>query len=190
MTREEILDKAKKIKALAEQGVSGEQANARKMLDNIMKKYSISDEDLDDDKETVFFMIIKGHKCVDLFKQIAVLYCHTQKFLYLGNNTNAVKKVRSMTTGYRPKGANMAVVCTKAQFLELQYLYNMLQDSFNMHVEGLFYAFLDKNDLLAPYDPDLPQSNMSEKEIDIAYKMSLVVQKENISKALPQTALK
>ena len=51
MAKEELL---RKIKALAEHGVDGEAENAAVMLDRLMKKYGVTEADLDDEKVEEF----------------------------------------------------------------------------------------------------------------------------------------
>ena len=45
-SRKKILDKAKKLKELAERGVGGEKENAKSMLEKYMIKHEISDEEI------------------------------------------------------------------------------------------------------------------------------------------------
>lgn len=47
MEREKIIDKAKKLKELANRGVGGEQENARRMLETHKEKYNITDREID-----------------------------------------------------------------------------------------------------------------------------------------------
>lgn len=191
MTKDEIINKLLKIKALANNGDSGEKSAAEEMLLKMMKKYGVKEEDLDSEKESVCYFRIHGCKCKDLFKQVAVIYCGVTRMHYIGADVQDKdsKKLRKMTLYDRPKGANMIAICTPAKFLELQYAYEMFQRSLDKHLEGMFYAFLSSNDLLAPYDPNKPQSDMDEDTIDLACRMGLVVKRVEINKALPQNKL-
>ena len=47
MNREKIIDKAKKLRELADRGVGGEQENARRMLETHKEKYNITDQEID-----------------------------------------------------------------------------------------------------------------------------------------------
>lgn len=53
--RAKIIDKAKKLKELADRGVGGEKENAKRMYDAYKKKHNLTDED------------VKGHKYSDDF---------------------------------------------------------------------------------------------------------------------------
>ena len=50
--RSEVLDKAKKLKALADRGVGGEMANAKVMFDKYKQKHSITEDELNEYKES------------------------------------------------------------------------------------------------------------------------------------------
>jgi hypothetical protein len=190
MVKDEILNKLRKIKALAEGGDIGEKSAAEEMLRKLMVKYGVSEEDLNSEKESVHYFCIHGCKCKELFRQVAIIYCGVDRMHYFGNDAQdkAAKVIRRMAKD-RPKGSNMGVICTSAKFLELQYAYDIFQKSFDQHVEGLFYGFLDTNNLLAPYNPDNPKSDMDDETIDIASRMGLAVKRTKINKALPQNKL-
>jgi len=191
MTKDEIINKLLKIKALADNGVSGEKSAAEEMLRKMMNKYGITEEDLDSEKEIVCYFRIHGCKCKDLFRQVAIIYCGVTRIHYIGDDARDknAKKIRKMTIDARPKGSNMVAICTPAKFLELRYAYEMFQQSLDKHLEGMFYAFLHTNDLLAPYDPSKPKADMDDDEIDLACRMGLAVKRAEVNKALPQNRL-
>ena len=191
MTKENIINKINKIKALAEQGEGGEKISAESLLNSLMQKYGITEEDLYDEKEQVYFLKISGYKCRDLFRQVAIIYCNIDRMTYFGNDAQdrCAKKIRKITDHSRPRGSNMVVMCTPSKYIELKYAYDIFQKSFDQHVEGLFYGFLDTNNLLAPYDPDNPKSDMDDETIDIAARMGLAVKRTEINKTLPQNKL-
>lgn len=191
MTKEDIINKINKIRALAEHGEGGEKISAESLLNSLMQKYGITEEDLYDEKEQVYFLKISGYKCRDLFRQVAIIYCNVDRMTYFGNDAQDkyAKKIRNITDHSRPRGSNMVVMCTPSKYIELKYAYELFQKSFDRHVEGLFYGFLDTNNLLAPYNPDNPKSDMDDETIDIASRMGLAVKRTEINKALPQNKL-
>lgn len=191
MSKEDIINKLNKIKSLAERGEAGEKISAESLLNSLMQKYGVTEEDLINEKEQAYFLKISGYKCRDLFQQVAIIYCHVTKMTYFGNDAHDkyAKRIRELSGQSRPKGSNMVVLCTAAKYLELKYAYEMFQKSFDRHVEGLFYGFLDTNNLLAPYNPDNPKSDMDDETIDIAARMGLAVKRTEINKALPQNKL-
>ena len=52
MNRSEAIDKAKKLKALADRGIDGEQKNAKTKLNKIIQDHKLSDTDIDIETET------------------------------------------------------------------------------------------------------------------------------------------
>jgi len=191
MTKDDIINKINKVRALAEQGEGGEKISAESLLNSLMQKYGITEEDLYDEKEQVYFFKISGYKCRDLFRQVAIIYCNVDRMTYFGNDAQDkyAKKIRKITDYSRPRGSNMVVICTPSKYIELKYAYDIFQKSFDRHVEGLFYGFLDTNNLLAPYNPDNPKADMDDETIDIATRMGLAVKRTEINKALPQNKL-
>lgn len=191
MTKEDIINKINKIRALAEHGEGGEKISAESLLNLLMQKYGITEEDLYDEKEQVYFLKVSGYKCRDLFQQVAIIYCNVDRMTYFGKDAQDkyAKKIRNITDHSRPRGSNMAILCTPSKYIELKYAYEMFQKSFDRHVEGLFYGFLATNNLLAPYNPDNPKSDMDDETIDIASRMGLAVKRTEINKALPQNKL-
>lgn len=71
MTKEEIIEKLKKLRRLADGGVDGEKDNAQRRIEELMSKYGITEDDFIEDKVDVFTYYIDGIFCWDLFKQIA-----------------------------------------------------------------------------------------------------------------------
>lgn len=54
--REELLQRLERVKALAERGVGGEKENAEALLNRLMAKYGISEEDIEDTAERDYFI--------------------------------------------------------------------------------------------------------------------------------------
>lgn len=51
--RERLLEKLGKVKALADRGEGGEKESAERTLAALMKRYGITEEDLEDTKATI-----------------------------------------------------------------------------------------------------------------------------------------
>ena len=59
MTREEILDRLRKMKQLADRGVGGERENAERLLAEIAAQYGINLADLEEEKLEDFYVTLK-----------------------------------------------------------------------------------------------------------------------------------
>lgn len=54
--RERLLEKLGKVKALADRGEGGEKESAERTLAALMKRYGITEEDLEDTKATIHWI--------------------------------------------------------------------------------------------------------------------------------------
>lgn len=148
MTREEVLDKLRKIYELTNKGEGGERDAAKTRLDELMKKYNITLGDLDSEVETVHFYHLHGNRNHELFAQVAATR-GCLRFIFIGPNDNnkGSTQLKNLTTGYRPRGVNVVLVCSPIKFIEITTAYEIYQRSFDEHFESFFYAFLAENDL-------------------------------------------
>lgn len=83
MKKEQIIEKIKKLQKLAESGVDGEKENAARRVQEIMEKYSITDADIEEEKEETFTYFIEGSYCWELLRQIAFLERRDFRIIYL-----------------------------------------------------------------------------------------------------------
>lgn len=131
MDRNEIIERIRKVKNLAENGFSGERESAEATFERLMKTYGISDEDLSDDKEQEFVFEHGGR--LILARQI------------IGKCIGWDKKVYG-------SDKDVAFVSTKDRYVEVISMFSILSASFDAQKKLFEHAFLIKNDLLAPYD--------------------------------------
>lgn len=185
MTKDEIINKIRKIQALAQSGTDGEKNTAEQLLAQLMEKYNISLTDLNEEEKTqVYFYTFHGQYGYDLFKQIcAVNGC--LKFCRIDNGTKNSKKIKDATKYQRPRGANVVLVCTPVKFIEISTAYEIYQKSFDEHVESLMYAFLSQNDLfVGNADPNKVLTEEEKRMLERASIMKLGVDKAQVNKQL------
>lgn len=137
--KEELL---KKLKALAERGESGERENAAAQLEKLMKKYGVSEEELERGAEQDCFFRYSQETERRLLMQI--IYSATGK---VGSGT-----VGTYTGRSRKK---VAVKCTAAQKIEIEALYAFYKVAFEKELETFYSAFFMKNSIYPP--PDLSE---------------------------------
>ena len=155
---ESIKDKLKKIKALADNGVSGEAENAKQILNDLLLKYNITiDELISTEKETYSFEF-KNKSQKELLFQI------------YGKVTN---KPRLSYYTYRTVKNCIGFDLTPMQYAEINLLYGVYSEALESekkilskrHKEerNLFTAaFIRKHNIY----PDV-ESEQDQKEIDI-----------------------
>ena len=106
--REELLQRLERVKALAERGVGGEKENAEALLNRLMAKYGISEEDIEDTAERDYF--IRYHNFWERKLIVQIAYKH----LGSGHCCGTVG-----TQSGRPH-KEICVTCTPAQYIEIE----------------------------------------------------------------------
>lgn len=140
MGREELL---KKIKALAEQGIGGEKENAQKLLESLMQKYGITDQDLDDEKIDCFdFKLPKFYNAEKLACQVI--------FSIVGHTKEK---------GLSKIGKAYWITSTTAEFLEFQAKFEFYSHHFKKDLETYYAAWIQANKIF-------PVKNDSEKNTE------------------------
>lgn len=137
MNKEELI---KKIKALADKGVGGEKANAQKLLKELMLKYNIQEEDIEEEALKDFEFSLP--KFFNSFKlAVQVLYSvigdidENKGFYFI--------YTRSGRRKYRLR-------CTTAEFLEFEAKYKFYSYHFKIEADRFYSAFLQANVIFPP----------------------------------------
>lgn len=173
------MDKAellKKVKVLSEKGNAGEKENAQKMLEKLMKKYNISDLELDEEK-IIKYDIKWANKTEEKLK--------AQIFYSVVGDINDDKKFCSY---YRAK--NGCVYCTASEYLEFEakcefYIYHL-----KIELDRYFRAFIQKNDLFPPLHLIKEREQSEEKLTEEDFKMlelALKIDKHNFVKQIERS---
>jgi len=141
--REELL---KKIKILAERGADGERESAQQMLERLMKKYDISEEDLE--VEILNTEWFRYHDEIELRVLNQIIYMITGKGSYgcVGTYTGRSRKQRGID-------------CTKAERLEIEANYEFFKRAIREEFDIFFTAFCSKN-YLYPKEDKVPGKNL------------------------------
>lgn len=190
MGKDKIIERLLKIKALSERGKEGERENARKLLNSLMEKYGIKPEDLDSDKQDMYMAFTgNGNFDIDLFVQVAARQ-------FRGRNDPGVKNLRKVPKhlirqlsklGYGPANSNVAIECTKADFIEIVSTFEIYKQDLRKQAKTFFYAYLDANDLLVPASDEKRQP--TEEELERAMSAALMspgIKKKTIHKLIEQ----
>lgn len=182
MSRDELLDKIRKIQALAERGVDGERISAQNRLVEIMEKYGISWEEIDNEEKRLIWYSAKGKDWKMLIKQL--LGINKIRFAII-ESTDRTKRAKRVRDYYQPRrGENVVMECTYSKFIELTTAYEIFQRSFDEHYESFVYAFLDKNHLLGEADADHEPTPEEEKLYERAIMMKRGIEKAEINKQI------
>jgi len=122
------IDKAKKLRRLAEGGYKEEKTAAQKAFDRYIKKHGIRIEDLDDNEK----------------KDQVFRYKNGQKRLL-------IQIIAHITNGpvWDTRGRGNAIIgnCTKFEAIEVRAMYSYYSNLFKDELEILMTAFIDKHNL-------------------------------------------
>ena len=142
----------KKVRALAEHGVGGEAENAEKLLARMMKKYGISEEELDEETR------VRHEK--KILRQ--VVYKVTGGYAYELVYTASGRKVRTQL------GAD----CTPAEKVEIEYLFDFYKRLWEKEKDAFLAAYVQKHRIFA-IRADVEPQEISREE---ALKMGALMQ--------------
>ena len=150
-----------KIQALAKGGSGGEKANAEILLKKLMKKYDISEQDIELDEIMAFRFTYKNQFEENLAHQIAYSIC---------GNINPEKMIYTN----RKQGR---IWCTNAEFLEFDAKFAFYKDCLKKDLSIFYRAFVQKNYLFPP-------NNLCKKRDDIVHLTDEEIYAREIAKGL------
>jgi hypothetical protein len=150
----QIIELAKKLKALSERGVGGEAINSEEALQRLIKKYKIdisllSSED-PTQREIKFDARIPMNK--DLSAQII--------WRLLEDSENPDRSLRSRKR--RTKYGILYIDLTEAEYLEVVMRIEHYQADFKKNIDAFLYAYMKRQDLLTK--PSETSRDLTEEE--------------------------
>lgn len=134
MNKQELL---RKLRALAKRGVGGERQNAQKKIDELMKKYNISDEELEDEAVELYHFKFSGKREEALLTQIMYKVCDKTDNIYNFVYGKSGRTVRS----------ELGCECTLAQRIEIDFLFEFYKRLYKREEELFYHAFVQKHHL-------------------------------------------
>lgn len=190
MNQAEIIERIRKVQVLASHGEAGERENAERRLHEMMMKYGITLEDLNNEKEepTVHYYKYHGENGRELFAQVAATR-GCLKFAFIGNDEHSkqAKQVRFAARHERPRGTNVAMLCTAIDFIEITTAYEIYQKSFDEHYKSFVYAFYAENNLFyGNTDKSHVITDEERKMLARASTMRLGIERSEIHKQLTE----
>lgn len=156
---QKLLEKAKKILALVERGVPGEQDNAQRLLDELFAKYNLTMADLEDNPRTPHRFY--GTKRKDDLT-IAVM-C-------------AVLKTSQVHLRSTKRGEHfLEVECTEAEAVQIQFQVDFYWKALQKEYKVFFHAFIVRNKLYNPNQNVDPDKTYTQEELDYFRKVQQYV---------------
>ena len=152
--RERLLEKVKRVQALAERGVDGEKDSAAALLDRLMKQYGISEAEIAEERREIAWFRFKTPLERKLLNQ--VIYTVTGRIPYgcVGRYTGRTRK-------------QIGIECTAAERLEIEISFEFYNAALQQELERFYSAFLMKNDIFPPASKkaeEIPAAEISRSE--------------------------
>ncbi len=175
-----VIELAKKLKALAENGVGGEKINAQKMLESFMKKHHITSEDIESDSILEYYFKIAP--------AYGALFVQISKRKNINIKTYGEFPQKTIKE-YKLKG-NYMLECTKEEYVYISTAFDILKRQYEKELEIFYYAFCRSNDLLVDRrNNDVEPTKEEIAKARRAKAMSELIEKAKINKQLNQTGL-
>lgn len=163
MVQDSIMEKLRKIKALAENGVGGEVIAAREALERLLKEYGLTLEELSDERRETYEFKYSDKREYSLMMQVIV---HM-----FGSNSEVFK------TGFTRKGKKAVFLnMTKLEHIDFSSCWEYYRREWKRYLEKslkeLFSAYVLKFDLydITP-DPDDKPSKKADLETIMRIRM-------------------
>lgn len=158
MVSEKIKDRIKKLQALAERGVGGEQETAKKKLEKLLADSGIhSLEELEEDKVEYFLFSYKGKHEIKLLKQCV--------YKVLG--------AKADRTAYRSRGYRQKIgyYCTRAQKIEIELEFEFYRNVFYEELDTFMNAFIQVQNIFPVDAPRCSSDQLSKEDLEQLEKM-------------------
>ena len=151
---EKIIDKLKKLLALAERGEAGEAQNARRILENELRKHNLTLEDLASDKRKNYVFPYKDKDERRLLVQILVNVCGSKSEAFNESTYNSKKK-------------RLYAYLTDMEYIDVSNMYDFhrkhLRKEKERFLKDLFSAYVNKHNI---FDKDPSERTNSDEEVN------------------------
>lgn len=157
-----LIERLKKIQALAERGVGGEKITAQEKLKKLLDENNMTEADLNQEEQHYYLFSYSGAP-------------HRQRLL--GQIIYKVLGHESHYSMYKSKGTRnkYGIYCTPAQKIEIDLDYEFYCNLFETEIDLLLSAFIQKQDLFpddAPHNHINP-SELNEQELEELKKLQM-----------------
>ena len=129
---ESLVERLKKIEALANGGSEGERENAQRLLDQLCRKYSVTLEQIADQKKSWHAFAVRGERERKLFNIVIVHVMQT-------HNIRHIKTAK----GYEWE-------MTTAQAIDVRDCWEHFLAAWRAQLDDFFMAFVHKNRIYGP----------------------------------------
>ena len=162
--RQKVIAKIRKVQALAKKGAEGEQQSAAAQVDRMMKKYGLSEADLETEQRERAWFRYQTQLEMRLLQQViysTVGDCDIYE-RWAGQKRKRVHKV-------------LGVDCTAAERVEIGIAFDFWKEAMETELARFFHAFVCRNQIFPP--PELAKENPNPEPvpIDEAIRLNLIM---------------
>jgi hypothetical protein len=140
---ETLIDRLKKIEALAKGGLAGERENAQRMLDELCARYGVTLEQLADQEKRMHWFPVRGKRAKELFRVVLVHVVQTRQIWH------------------RPKADGYECKLTTAQAADVRECWKHYRKAWDEQIDDVFTAFIHRNRIYGP-----PKDSDDEQELN------------------------
>lgn len=179
--KERIIERLNKLKKMRENGEEGERTNAAALIEDIMRRHGISESDLDEEEEELFWLQVPDRLHYRLLLQTLGLAGKGAKLRFLPDVSWMHQcRLRQLLKDEVPDNEEYNVIgyAKRSVFAEGLALYMMYKDDLSKNLGRFFYAYLHRNDLLV--EPDGKRKMSDDEREDI---MASLMMAQNIKRA-------
>lgn len=148
-----------KLKALSERGIGGEKENATILLEKMMKKYNISEEELQVEETRPVIIDLRNKIEVRLCSQILWAYFDTKLFKF---NKKRIKYYTELTS---------------SQEIEFRYILSVYLNNFYDEEESFLIAYVQKNNIFPSTSKAKESEEMTDEEVKKYKKALFMIQR-------------
>lgn len=127
-----LIDKLRKIEALARSGIGGEKETAQRMLDALCKKYGITLDQIISVEKKPYRFTFKDKLDVMLLSHVVMSVCQTHKIMNW------------------KRGRAMYFELTKAQAIDVEDCFRHYRKAWRSQLKDMMAAFVNANHLFPP----------------------------------------
>ena len=147
-------ERLKKLQALALRGVGGEKEQAEALLAKLSKKYGVSIDELDEEVEREYRFKYSGKAEEKLLMQI----------VYKVTNESGRMFEYKYTASGRTCRNTLGAMCTEAQKIEIEFLFDFYKRLYEKEVKALLGAFIQKHELFGQLKEGEKAREISDEE--------------------------
>lgn len=188
--KDKIIERLNKLRKIREQGEDGERTNAAALIEEIMRRHGISEQDLEEEEDEPFCLEVPDRMHYKLFVQTMALTGGRHiRLAYLPDLPEEMQRqIRADWKLLLRAGEEINVVgfTKKSVFAEGMAKYMMYKEDFRKNMDRFFYAYLHRNDLLLDSTEEREMSDDDIEDIMASLMMSRNIRRAEVLRQLEE----